>query len=249
MSRMEFKAIFSTDWNQCLAPCGPFDPIVYNYPDLTTDLTGIFEAYTGNIISLQTATHKIKELLPASISILQMDTYLDNAFKTYQGVPELIEWCLQNGILFMINTTGFVGYFQRVFAKSLLPEIPVISANPAIQYPLAGTDPPSIYPLTEIEEKGANTGSTLAAFGIADNKILIMGDSGGDGPHFEWGKEKGAFKIGSMIKPSLTAYCQRKEIEIELFFGTVYTGTDRRNEEKEMQTDFKDLIPFLKKML
>ena len=101
MKTDNFRAIISSDWNQCLAPCGPFDPMVYTYPDLTSDLTTIFKEYTNNGISLGTAKQKIKNRLPGPISIRQMDAYLDNSFITYKGVPELIDWCAKNKILFI----------------------------------------------------------------------------------------------------------------------------------------------------
>jgi hypothetical protein len=33
---MERKAIVASDWNECLAPCGPFDPIPFAYPRLAS---------------------------------------------------------------------------------------------------------------------------------------------------------------------------------------------------------------------
>ena len=80
----------------------------------------IFKAYTGNEIPLSEATKRILSLLPAPITEEQMDSYLDERFETYRGVPELMEWCEKKDILFMINTTGMQGYFQRVFAKETL---------------------------------------------------------------------------------------------------------------------------------
>lgn len=63
MKQQSYKAIISSDWNQSLAPCGPFDPIIYNYPNLTFDLVVIFKEYTGNLISLGSANEKISKLL------------------------------------------------------------------------------------------------------------------------------------------------------------------------------------------
>ena len=122
LKNKSYKAIVSSDWNECLAPCGPFDFISFNYPQLTAELETIFKQYTGNVISLGEAVGQIQKLLPAPITEKQMDNYLDDSFSTYKGVPELIEWCLSNNILIMINTTGMIGYFQRVFAKNLLPK-------------------------------------------------------------------------------------------------------------------------------
>jgi hypothetical protein len=30
----KYKGMISSDWNECLAPCGPFDPIAFAYPEL-----------------------------------------------------------------------------------------------------------------------------------------------------------------------------------------------------------------------
>src|SRR5210317_250631 len=110
-----YKAMVSSDWNECLAPCGPFDFISINYPELESDLKTIFKHYTGNIISLGDAVCQIQKLLPAPITKKQMDASLNRSFIIYKGVPELIDWCLSNDILFMVNTTGMIGYFQRIF--------------------------------------------------------------------------------------------------------------------------------------
>lgn len=32
-----YRAMISSDWNECLAPCGPFDAIAFTYPDLEPD--------------------------------------------------------------------------------------------------------------------------------------------------------------------------------------------------------------------
>ncbi|MGA8831743.1 MAG: hypothetical protein ACLQT6_17200 [Desulfomonilaceae bacterium] len=45
---MKYKAIVSSDWNECLAPSGPFDPISFTYPDLEPELSDLFAQYTGN---------------------------------------------------------------------------------------------------------------------------------------------------------------------------------------------------------
>ena len=249
MKKNYFKAIVSSDWNQCLAPCGPFDPIIHTYPELTSDVTTLFKAYTGNKISLETASQKIKKLLPEPISIQQMDAYLDEAFVTYKGVPALIDWCARNNILFMINTTGFLGYFHRIFAKQLLPEVPVLSANSLIRYASSETDPPEMYALEEIRDKGKNTARALKIFGVSAKKVVIIGDSGGDGPHFEWGQKQKARIIGSMAKPTLTDYCNREKIKIDLFFGPTYTDGQKRSEEKEMLVDFMALSSVFERMI
>ena len=249
MRRQKYRAMISSDWNQCLAPCGPFDPIIYSHPNLAMDLTTIFKRYTGNAISLGTAIEKIDKLLPGPLSIEQMDDYLDNAFTTYRGVPELIDWCNRNGILFMINTTGVTGYFQRIFAKNLLPQVPVVSANPMIRYPHGKTDPLQIYDLLEIQDKGKNSARALQSFTIPEKRIVIIGDSGGDGPHFEWGQKHAAYKIGSMAKASLITYCNRKNIKIHLFWGAAYAEHEERIEEDEMRMDFMELRAVFEEIL
>jgi hypothetical protein len=226
---MGFKAIVSSDWSECLSPSGPFDFIRFVYPELKTDLSNIFKQYTGNAISLGAASRKIQKILPRPISEQQMDDYLHDSFVTYKGVPDLIEWCLSKNILFMINTTGMIGYFQRVFAKGLLPIVPVLSANPMVRYPDQESDPPAIHDLLEIRDKARNTAAVARRFNISADKIIVMGDSGGDGPHFEWGSETGAFLIGSMTKPSLDRYCLSRGIDIDLHFGLTYGKGAKRD--------------------
>ena len=238
MGRRIYKGLISSDWNQCLAPCGPFDVIAYNYPGLAMEIEAIFRDYTGNAIALGPAMGRIQALLPEPISIPQMDAYLESSFQTYTGVPELIDWCLDEGFLFMINTTGFVGYFQRVFARKLLPKVPVISANPMIQYPDAGDDP-SFIKLREIQDKGKNTESVSKNFGISTKNVVLLGDSGGDGPHFEWGERHSVYKIGCMAKQSLIDYCAGRQITINRLFGP--TACENRDPEGEMHVDFSEL--------
>ena len=244
-----YTGIISSDWNQCLAPCGPFDPIIYTYPELASDLTAVFKEYTGNKISLGAASKRIRKLLPGSISIQQMDAYLDASFRTYKGVAELISWCAENKILFMINTTGLTGYFQRVFAKNLLPRVPVLSANAMVRYPSQTTDPPQMYDLEEIQYKGKNTAFAIKSFGIPAKKMVIIGDSGGDGPHFEWGKQNKAYLIGSMTKQSLSNYCAKNKIGIDLFFGPTYINGGQRREIDEMMVDFMELSTVCERIL
>jgi 2-hydroxy-3-keto-5-methylthiopentenyl-1-phosphate phosphatase len=245
----KYKAIVSSDWSECLAPCSPFDCISFNYPQLTAELETIFKQYTSNIIFLGEAAHKIQTLLPATLTTEQMDAYLDNSFSTYKGVPELIEWCLGNDILFMINTTGMTGYFQRVFAKGLLPRVPALSAHPMVRYPQQHSDPDVIFDLFEIKDKGQNTEATVRYFKIPRNQIILMGDSGGDGPHFEWGTKADAFLIGSMTKSSLEKYCQKKNININVRFGISGTAGEKKDLKKEMQIDFMDLTSRIKDLI
>ena len=237
----KYKAIISSDWSECLSPSGPFDFISFAYPELEADLKKVFKEYTGNAISLGAATHKIQKLLPDPISEERMDAYLDRSFISYKGVPDLIDWCLSKNILFMINTTAMIGYFQRVFAKGLLPTVPVLSANPLVRYAKRGADPNHVYDLFEIQDKSKNTYAVAHKFNIPAEKIIVMGDSGGDGPHFEWGAETGAFLIGSMTKPSLKSFCQARGINIDFHFGLSYSQGEEQDPQREMQTDFKNL--------
>jgi phosphoserine phosphatase len=246
---MKYKALISSDWNECLAPCGPFDPISFTYPDLEPELSGIFAKYTGNEIALAEAIQRISALLPAPLTIDQMDAYLDACFVTYSGVPDLIEWCLNHGILFVINTTGTQGYFQRVFSKNLIPDVPFVAANPLIRFLGAARDPHFLYQVTEIEDKAKNTESMMRLLGISPRRVVVMGDSGGDGPHFKWGYSTGAFLIGSMIKPSLETYCRQRRIIVHERFGLSYSPGEERDRSREMQTNFMELTESLSAVL
>jgi 2-hydroxy-3-keto-5-methylthiopentenyl-1-phosphate phosphatase len=238
---VRYKAIVSSDWNECLAPCRPFDFISFNFPEIESQLDAIFQKYTANQITLGETVGQIRTLLPDPVKPEQMDAYLDKAFTTYTGVVNLIEWCLSKNILFMINTTGMIGYFQRVFARGLLPRVPVISAHPMIRFSETGSDPRHIYDLFETGDKANNTETAIRSFGISSDRVVLMGDSGGDGPHFEWGSKTGAFLIASMTKSSLDEYCSKKNIEIDLRFGIDRTRDDKRNVREEMQVNFMDL--------
>jgi hypothetical protein len=237
-----YRAILSSDWNECLAPCGPFDFIAFSYPELNAPLQAIFRQYTANQIPLSAAARKIAAMLPAPVSADRMDAYLQRHFSTYRGVPELMRWCADNRVLFMINTTGAIGYFQRVRAAGLLPPIPVLSAHPLVHYPRAGGDPDWILELTETTDKAANTARVLQVAGIPPDRLIVMGDSGGDGPHFEWGAANRATLIGSMTKASLDAYCDAADIPISLRFGLSYGSGAVRNPGQEMQFDFMELV-------
>lgn len=246
---VHFKAIVSSDWNECLAPCRPFDCIAFNFPEVESDLTTVFKQFTNNQISLGEAAGKIQKLLPDSLTPDQMDAYLDKSFATFVGVPELIEWCLSNDILFMINTTGLIGYFQRIFAKGLLPRVPVLSAHPMLRYPKKASDPSYVYELCETWDKGSHTEAVARLMDIRAEKIILLGDSGGDGPHFEWGAAAGAFLISSMIKPSLDNYCRDKGIAINLRFGLDYTQGCGQDTQKELQIDFMNLTTTIEEIV
>lgn len=249
MMKRQYRAIVSSDWNGCLSPSSPYDPISFVYPKLTSELTIIFHKYTTGETSLGEANKKIQKILPAPISVEQMDTYLDKSFTTYKGVPDFISWCLSQNILFMINTTGAIGYFQRVFAKGLLPKIPMLSANPLIRYPRSNTDPGSIYKLLEIQDKATNTNKIMQLSGIPAKKIFLIGDSGGDGPHFKWGTDQGSYLIGSMAKSSLMLYCEKNGIKINLLFGISPVKEDKAKPVKEGSVDFMELSRFIEEKL
>jgi len=236
-----YKAIVSSDWNECLAPCGPFDFISFILPQVEPELNAIFRQYTGNQITLGKAVGKIRTLLPDSVNPEHMDAYLDEAFTTYTGVADLIEWCLSQNILFMLNSTGMIGYFQRIFARGLVPRVPVISAHPLIRFAERRSDPRFIFDLFETADKPKSSQAALHAMGIPADKIILIGDSAGDGPHFEWGSRTGAYLIGSMTKSTLADYCRQKNIMIDLRFGVNYTQDDKRDVRKEMQVNFMDL--------
>lgn len=247
MKTKNYRALISSDWNQCLAPCGPFDVITFTYPQLALEIETVFKKYTGNIITLGSAVAQIGALLPEPVSLEQMDSYLDSSFTTYSKVAEFIEGCLSKDCLFMINTTGPIGYFQRVFEKKLLPKVPVLAANPMIRYPGSESDP-LFYELMETQEKGKYTDIVLKKYGIFSGNTVIIGDSGGDGPHFEWGSLNSIYKIASMTKQSLLNYCLAKNITIDQQFGPVYDKGEKRDLQREMAVDFLDLLPIIEKI-
>jgi len=246
---MRYKAIVSSDWNECLAPCRPFDFISHSSPELEPELTTIFRQYTGHGMTLGEAVKQIRKLLLEPVTLEQMDAYLDEAFITYPGVAHLIDWCLGKDILFMINTTGVIGYFQRIFAKVLLPRIPAIAAHPMVRFPASGSDPRFIFDLLETGDKARHSAAVIRSLGIPPAKTILIGDSGGDGPHFEWGSRAGAYLIGSMTKNSLEEYCRQKKIKIDLRFGVDYSIEDSRNQQKEMQVNFMDLAPVIEEVV
>lgn len=239
----KYRAILSSDWNECLAPCGPFDFIAFTYPELGDRLETIFRRYTTNAISLGEAVDLMGRLLPRPISAEEMDAYLDAAFATYPGLPEWIEWCLARDILFLINTTGMVGYFQRIFAKGLLPTVPALSAHPMLRFGGLPSDPGTILDLLEIQDKPRSTEAALRAFGITSGKVIVMGDSGGDGPHFEWGAKAGALLVGSRTKPSLAAFCEERFIHIDVRLG------GQGGEDAADGPSFMELAPIIKDYL
>ena len=241
----KYRALISSDWNECLAPCGPFDAIAHTYPELENELAAVFRRYTGNEITLGEAASRIESILPAPLTGQQMDAYLDSEFATYRGVPGLIRWASENRILMMINTTGMIGYFQRVFAGGRLPVVPLLAAHRLIRFPPSATDPETVCSLSETTDKPVHTEAAARRFCIPFSRVAVIGDSGGDGPHFVWAAENGAMRIGSMTKASLEAFCRRSRVSIDRRFGVSYAPGEQRNPEAEMAFDFQDLVPDL----
>jgi len=107
------------------------------------------------------------------------------------------------------------------------------------------TDPEIILPLHETRDKAINTQKVASRFEIPPEHIIIIGDSGGDGPHFEWGASAGCYLIGSMAKPSLQDYCKVRDITIDAYFGIRYEPGEDRSVQKEMEFDFMELRPLI----
>lgn len=242
----KYKGMISSDWNECLAPSGPLDPIAFVYPELEANLSQVFRFYTGNQISLSEATRRIGGLLPGPITEKQMDAYLQASFVTYKRATDLIRWCTKHDILFMVNTTGMQGYFQRAMAKGLLPQGIVVAANPMIAFGGHGSE---MYEVREIEDKAKNSEAVVQRHGFPAGRIILMGDSGGDGPHFAWGASVGAHLVGSMPKPSLEKYCRDKGIEINTRFGVTYSEGDKKDPLREMEVDFMGLVPVIEEVI
>ncbi len=216
MEELRFRALVSSDWNECLSPARPFDILTFVYPQLEEVVEETFLLYTGNRLSYSGAVERLRARLPRPITQEEVDRYLHEKFSLYTGTQELIRWCRENRILFMINTTGWFGYFQRAFAASLIPAVDCLSASTFLVF-----DQPfptsCHYPLEEIEDKPKNTAYVMERYSI--EKVVIIGDSGGDGPHFEWGRGIGALLIGSMTKLSLERYCSMRNISIDVKVG------------------------------
>ena len=188
--RGKYRAIVSSDWNECLAPTGPFDVITFHYPELAQTLSGIFRDYTGNKISLGRAVEEIKGLLPGPITKDHMDAYLDASFRIYRGVPEFIEWCLKKDILFMINTTAFQGFCQRAIAKGLIPQVQVVSAYPMVRYGSEERVGTRWMDLLETNDKPINTQKVMKEAGISPDRVILIGF-----PALYRGQSRGTFRF------------------------------------------------------
>lgn len=244
-----YRAMVSSDWNQCLAPSGPFDIIAYLYPQLQSQLDTVFEQYTSNRIPLSEAMVRVEQSLPEPIRADQMDAFLKDHFAIYPGVVDFIQTCRKENILFMINTTAIIGYFQRAAALGLLPSLQVLSAHPLVRYDVDAPEADIVLPLLETSDKGRNTATVAEQYGIPSEKIIVIGDSGGDGPHFEWGAKAGASLIGSMTKTSLIDYCHQRDITIDYCFGHTYAPGEKVYSDQEQAYHFKDLWPTVEKAL
>ncbi len=242
------RVIISSDWSECLSPNGPFDPIAFRFPEHKGPLKAIFREYTGNAITLTAAVERIRKLMPAPLTAEAMDAYLDAEFAMYTGAREFITKARDMGALFVINTTGSQGYFQRALAKKLLPEVDVIAANPFIAYPLTAGGPRFHLTVTEIADKPKNTQAVLTETGISPHRVMVMGDSGGDGPHFLWGAEQGCYLVGAMTKMSLSKYCQSHKITLNKRFGISYEPGQQRDIHEEMKYDYQELLSVIKEL-
>ncbi|MEF8824218.1 MAG: hypothetical protein V5B78_09345 [Desulfohalobiaceae bacterium] len=240
-----FRYLVASDWSECLSPNGPFDALIHTWPELEPDLTRIFSAYTSNEISLSSAVEKIKALLPGELSVEAMDAFLEEKFAAYANLSGLIQRCLERGIAFMINSTGPIGYFQRALAGGFVPGFPLLSAHPFLRYPPFETDPDHVFELFEIEDKGKNTQAALNALGIPPHRTAVLGDSGGDGPHFAWAAENGALRVGVNPKASLERYCAERGITIHARAGIAYSPGQPRDREAEAKTDLNEVCDIL----
>jgi hypothetical protein len=138
-----------------------------------------------------------------------------------------------------------VGYFQRALALGLLPPIEALSAHPLVVYPEGPKDPQRILELPETADKGVHTEKILRAYGIPPRRAVVVGDSGGDGPHFAWAAANGACTVGSMTKHSLQSFCDRNTIRIDHRIGPSYAQGEPVDRRAEMEADLMELSRFL----
>ena len=244
-----FRFLVSSDWSECLSPNGPFDALIHAWPELEPDLDRIFRSYTANEISLSRAVDNIRSLLPSEFGPEAMDGFLREKFASYKNLSELIRWCGEQGIAFMINTTGPMGYFQRALCLGLIPWTPLLSAHPFLRYQPGSREPERTFRLLEIEDKGKNTEQALQLLGIAPQRAVVIGDSGGDGPHFQWAADRGAFRVGCMSKGSLNRYCAERGIGIHARVGPSYAPGQARDPEAERGTDLRELASVISGLL
>jgi hypothetical protein len=89
----------------------------------------------------------------------------------------------------------------------------------------------------------------MRALNVPGKRVIIVGDSGGDCPHFDWGASVGGLLIGSMTKPSLESYCGQRGIEIDHRFGTSYSPRMNQDSEQEPQVNFEELTDIIESFL
>jgi len=75
--------------------------------------------------------------------------------------------------------------------------------------------------------------------GIPAERVIVMGDSGGDGPHFEWAHQAGAFIISSMTKPSLGGLLRQQRDHHRKALRLGHGKNEARDLKREMAVDFR----------
>jgi len=149
----------------------------------------------------------------------------------------------------MINTTSTQAYFQRAIKKGLIPAVPLIAANPLIRFPDPSDGKRYALEVREIDDKPKNTAYAMKEWEIPPAQTIVIGDSGGDGPHFVWARQQNAHLIASMAKPSLVNYCASRNVTIHRFFGVIYEAGQSRDLHRELQYNFMDLVPVISEIL
>jgi hypothetical protein len=138
-----------------------------------------------------------------------------------------------------------MGYFQRARVKRLLPALDAVSAHPMLRFASVPGVEISFHDLYEIEDKPKNTQKVMERFHLPASRLFILGDSGGDGPHFAWGAARGAHLVGCMTKPSLKAYCRKHHIRLNLDFGLSPPPGEPRDPQSEMGFDYMELATYM----
>ena len=108
---------------------------------------------------------------------------------------------------------------------------------------------PSLRVIQETRDKPKNTESVMNKLGVPPRRVVIIGDSGGEGPHFDWGFSVGAYLIGSMTKHSLSDFCEERGIAINEKFGVSYLSGEKRNRAQEMRANFFELTELISAVL
>ncbi len=244
-----YIGMVTSDWSECLSPSGPFDVMIFHHPHLRDPMEQIFRAYTGNDMTLDQAMRRIGALLPAPIGPEEMDAYLESEYAVYADVAALRQWCRDNRILFMINSTGAIGYFQRVFARGRLAPPEALAANPMIRFASGARDPDIILPVVTTDDKPLHSAAVAERFHIPLRRVVVIGDSGGDGPHFAWGARHGATLVASLAKSSLLDYCRRGNIEIHHHWNPGPAGSAGNPARERVSRDLDGLIRAIRQAL